>query len=100
MVINGQTITGIRENKLATSELSIYPNPAAHQLNIIVKSGIQGTAVINILDISGRTIFTDQTSVQTATPVSLDISNLKPGIYYLQIRGSKGQFSAIRFVKN
>ncbi len=99
MAINGQTITGIREKIPADSKLNIYPNPVTSRLNITVKSGIQGTALINILDISGRIVLTEQTSIQSGIPVSFDISNLNSGIYFLQLRESNGQYSAIRFVK-
>lgn len=99
MTIDGYTITGIKENIQAASESGIYPNPAYSQLNIIVNSGLQGSAVINILDISGRVVLTDQSNVMPGIPVCLDISNLKSGIYFLEMRAVNGHYSATRFVK-
>lgn len=74
-----------------TNPITIYPNPTESVLNIKML-GKQSTAYI-ISDISGRKILTGITNNQ------LDISNLKPGLYTLQLQGKKHP-NHLKFIKN
>lgn len=101
MVINGQTITGMHDDKPAFSALSMYPNPVSSQLNIAVEA-LAGTEVmLRVMDASGRVILSKQSLAQSGEArISLDVSNLEPGIYYVQMTGNNGLMTTGRFVKN
>jgi len=67
---------------------SLYPNPATNQLNIINKTPI---SKIDIYDAIGKLQL-------STTESSIDISNLKPGVYFVKAISEKGTFSQ-QFVK-
>lgn len=72
----------IRGNKL-----KVYPNPATNKLYI---SEIEKHSKIEIVSINGRTI------KSKLFRNYLDISALKPGVYFIKIKG----FSPFKFLKN
>ena len=63
----------------AFSSIMIYPNPTNGKLNI---SGLEGKAHVRILDILGKELV----SKQIFSNHSLDISNLKAGVYLIEVR--------------
>ncbi|HOZ86246.1 MAG TPA: T9SS type A sorting domain-containing protein [Bacteroidia bacterium] len=69
--------TGIQEQD-ATRRLHVYPNPAAHFINIdLVDSGEKATAIL--FSPLGQELF------KTAVDTTLDVSKLPAGIYFLKI---------------
>lgn len=84
----------VRDQELR-SAISLYPNPVNDRLNLSTNNGIQINAVA-IYDVSGKLI---QSSQQSATDLSLDVSGLNSGLYLLQIQTSKGRVTQ-QFVKN
>jgi hypothetical protein len=69
--------------------LTIYPNPANGQLFIREKfSGQLNSANIQVIDISGRTVF-QQVGYQN----SLNLQGLQQGIYVLRIDSENGRFT-------
>jgi hypothetical protein len=70
-------IVGIPEND-ERATFSFYPNPASHAIHI--QSGYQAELVI--LDSQGRNVLTRQISRGQNT---IDISNLKKGLYVIQM---------------
>ena len=86
-----QDITGI-EDKF-TNNVSIYPNPAKDRLYIETESEIEEVIVY---DIYGRHQVTETPSHQEM--ISIDISNLTSGIYFVKINTAEGNIVK-RFVK-
>ena len=66
------------------SEFVMYPNPANNQLNLMTKYA--GDFSVTIVDLTGRTLLT---KTKQSASMSLDISNLKPGIYNVMIKADK-----------
>jgi len=64
------------------TNLVIYPNPVSTEMQI---SGLNENSDIAILDITGKTIFT-----QKNIGKSIDVSTLNEGIYFLQITNITG----------
>ncbi len=58
--------------------IRIYPNPANDHVCI---NGIKGTAILNIYNVNGKLLVTKQIYNES----SINISNLKPGIYIYRI---------------
>lgn len=85
-VVLKYTPPAMAENKIA---FTVYPNPAATMLNIQLK----GKSVFNLADKTGRTIITN-TIENTG---SIDVSRLKPGIYFINTpSGTKQKIIIVR----
>ncbi len=67
--------------------LSVFPNPAQEFTTIEMDNSWKGLTTINILDNSGRTIYTQEVSKNT-DHLSLNISldQMTTGIYYVEIQ--------------
>ena len=81
------TTTGISEIN-SKDIFSLYPNPASNQLNVINKESI---SKIEIYDAVGKLQL-------STTQTSIDISNLKPGVYFVKAFSEKG-IASQKFVK-
>ena len=84
------SIEFINENEMRT--LSIFPNPATHQLNLEVEEPI---STLVITDVSGKKVFSSNKIMNK----QIDVSNLKKGIYFITIQTNS--YSAIsKFIKD
>ena len=92
-IIIVQSATGIEENQLQ-SDFYVYPNPTNNLMTIEAGSSIIGSQYF-ITDLTGRQVFNGKLLKET-TPV--DVSQLKPGIYIIQILGQRGQ--SYKVIKN
>ncbi len=73
---------------------SIYPNPANDVLNINTKQAIEVTS-INIYNALGQVVLVIPNAQQT---MSVDVSSLKTGNYFLKINSNRGS-SSVKFLK-
>lgn len=87
-------VTNVSIDKMNQLGLKIYPNPATDRINI---EGLKtnGASVI-ILDLNGKKI--KQTNANAQNKLSLDISNLPVGIYFLEVE-SDGAKSVFKIMK-
>nr|MBX2841111.1 VCBS repeat-containing protein [Flammeovirgaceae bacterium] len=90
--INSSASSRIANNGLLTTqesgleEISLYPNPTQHILNISYSSGTLGRYDIKVLDLTGKEMYSTILEKQEKTNIaSLDISQFKPGIYLMVI---------------
>ena len=81
-----QAGTGITESY----HCNIYPQPAQDILYITLPDACTGTN-IRITDITGRTV---TETVPHSEELKLDISHLKPGIYYCTVKCSAGAYQS------
>ena len=93
------TIT-VNESSASTEEVSVlsislYPNPSSDYVKII-SSDLSETAKINVFDVLGKLTFSDLTN--DINNYSLDVSNLKSGIYFITI-STKTKSSSNKFIK-
>lgn len=73
------TITGVSINVTSnTSEIRVYPNPVGNYLTI--ESNVTTVLHYSLCDLSGKVLLTG-----TLDSKNLDMSNLKPGMYLLEI---------------
>jgi len=77
------TTTGI--TKVPSQQFDVYPNPVKDVLN--VQRADEDNAVIRVKDTKGSVLM-ERTMVGTF--MELDVSGLKPGIYFIQLRSSAG----------
>jgi hypothetical protein len=88
-VIHQQTV-GIDELELRT--ISVYPNPATDVLYVNLSSSNYSVEVINLM---GEVVLKAENKSNTT---SLELSNLKSGVYFLTI-DSEGQQKQMKFLK-
>ena len=75
---------GINEQNALNNNFNVYPNPSNGQINIASKLDL-GAATINIFDVNGRKVFTQNVEIHNA--VNINASSLKTGVYILYING-------------
>ncbi|MBU1718274.1 MAG: PKD domain-containing protein, partial [Bacteroidetes bacterium] len=65
----------------------IFPNPASEKLFVMMGTNVAGKFDLSVSDLSGRKVSEDvSVSCHAGTQiVSLDISGLKPGVYFVRI---------------
>lgn len=94
-------ISGIHTETIQTDSESIrvYPNPASDQISIFTESGADAWIKISISDIYGRvTISSASSGFLPDQEITLDISQLPPGIYFIRI-DSGNRRTVRKFVK-
>jgi ribosomal protein L14 len=78
----------------------LYPNPATSNINLQYIDDKTGKLGINTYDVNGRLVISQEFSKdQSLLTNQIDISRLKPGVYYLEIRHSDGTKLIRPFVK-
>jgi len=80
----GCTTTGIEQENL-NNAFNMYPNPSSTNFHIDY-TGVNGEAVVNVYDINGRLVLTQNMNGKTI----IDASSLNEGIYNVNITNSDG----------
>lgn len=86
--------TSLADN-VATADITVYPNPALHSINISIAGDIQDVAAIQIFSSDGRLI---NTFVPNNQQTTIDINSYDSGIYYITYTVSDSVKTA-RFIK-
>lgn len=81
-------------------DIQIFPNPANEQLQIEITERTNEELQLSVVDALGRLLINKQISVTNGkSSQQIDVSNLAPGVYFIQLRDSKGT-NTKRFAKN
>ena len=90
--------TGIQTVKFDESiaTFSVYPNPASSVINIKANQAAVTAESVKFVDLAGKVA---KVTNLNAASKSIDISDLKEGIYYLKIK-SGGKEYIQRFIKD
>jgi hypothetical protein len=80
--------TGIEENTTGTDLVKIFPNPATQTLYIQAAKNALLQAY-TLMDVNGRILY-QNAELGNKTEEKIDISQLKPGLYILNITSDKG----------
>ena len=75
---------GIEDHFLASSVV-VYPNPTSGALNIRSDRSIQMLTDIRVLDMSGRTVFSQTQTTINSSILNLDLHELMAGTYVLEL---------------
>jgi len=79
----------------------LYPNPATSFINFQYIDDKTGKLSVNAYDVNGRLVLNQEFSKdQSLITKEINISNLKAGMYYLEIRQSDGKKIIRPFVKH
>jgi len=76
--------------------LSIYPNPADHEIHLIRPSTSISKGLMTVSDLTGHTILEQHFSGEST---AVDVSALSAGIYFVRLINEKGIYSG-KFIKN
>jgi len=71
---------------------SVYPNPTSDYLNIL-SSELEGEFEIDILDLSGKLLFSKQSRLQLNEAYQINQMHLNRGVYILRLRNQTESYS-------
>ena len=75
--------TGI-DDVNGSMEVNLYPNPARQSTTIRI-SGAEGKADVKIVDVTGRTVYTETVDCGDDCVKTVDVNNLAQGTYFVSI---------------
>lgn len=84
--------SGLNDIDYSKKSFSVYPNPTSDYLNIL-SSEIEGEFEIDILDLSGKLLFSKQDRLQLNEAYQINQLPLKRGLYILRLRNQKESYS-------
>ena len=85
-------ITGIPV--AAATVMSVYPNPAGNDLNIVWAAQATGDASVIVKDVTGRVVMSNTVDLQAASgKTKLDVSALTNGIYFISLNAAGANYS-------
>ncbi|HLG36310.1 MAG TPA: T9SS type A sorting domain-containing protein, partial [Bacteroidia bacterium] len=103
-MINNLCLTTSTDRDESNISFSLSPNPATTEIRIENKTKIESIEIYDVLGIrcqllvvSGQSSVAQQLSTDTY-PLTVDVSKLSPGIYFVKVKTEKGE-SAAKFVK-
>ncbi|MEZ4805054.1 MAG: T9SS type A sorting domain-containing protein [Bacteroidia bacterium] len=80
---------------------SVYPNPCKGQLNINFKTLSENEFNLQVVDLFGKVYRNlNNSDVNGQYQLSLDLSDLSNGVYFVKVINETGNASTIKFVKN
>ncbi len=75
----------------STLKANVYPNPANQELNIDLYSQSQNTIVIELIDISGRLVLSEQYQISIGlNQKQINIDQVQKGLYMLKLSSENG----------
>lgn len=84
--------TGMKELPSLSGRLSVYPNPAKNEVSITLPVAISN---VTIMDMTGREFMATPGRDNT---VKLDVSGLKQGLYFVNVRTADGRSAVKRII--
>jgi len=94
LTINYQDVTRLPDVADATQQVYAYPNPCRDELFVLPP--FDKASHISVTDLTGKKILTINSTADFAP--SVDVSSLKPGIYFLMIKQDDQHFTS-KFIK-
>jgi len=86
--MTGTTI-GILENTSEKNQVitSVYPNPARSKVTVEVNAMMSGTAVFEICNVEGKTVYLQKEELQhNTTAIDIDVSSFSEGTYFISVK--------------
>ena len=87
LIANGVNV-GSEKIPFSKSQLKLYPNPAQNQINVLILGGEATLNTVEVLDITGKLIYTE--TVNNLTRSSINTSSWNAGIYMVRATTNKG----------
>ena len=96
------SFTGIDDLGKSGFNAAVYPNPVNNEMNLVLNPGKSRSAIVTLLDMSGRMVLTqryDLTAEELST-VKIPVSGLRAGIYMVKIQSGTNVISRKIVVNN
>ncbi len=88
-------------NALASGvKLAAYPNPTKDQMWISFESGMEGKATVNIVSVTGQSIYTKEVNLNEGiNEFEVELAGISNGMYFLNLSSSNEVLDIIRIIK-
>ena len=84
-VVGDRECQGVYEETVFNSEdILLSPNPATSSSNLWI-GGNDDDVTISMFDNAGRLIWTRNNEVNNSRSIDIQVSNLRPGLYYIKV---------------
>jgi hypothetical protein len=91
---------GVSDPEKALS-VSVYPNPADRQINIIAGEDLSGELTITLSDLLGKEVFQAVSSdMRPGMIYPINAEDLRNGLYIIRVASEKGSFTGKVVVKH
>jgi hypothetical protein len=92
--INVDINASVAENE-AFASLTLYPNPASHQLSVQIAAVAAMQTNLEVVDVVGKTVFHagSRQLVAGVSTLEIDISQLSEGMYLLRLSSVNGSIA-------
>lgn len=82
------------------SEWSLSPNPTSDYLFVSLSPELSNENLrITVLDVSGKTLLSQMNTPGGESRISMDLSDIASGLYFVRVSGESGIFRTQRFIK-
>lgn len=97
-----EVTTSIQSNEaMNTSELDVYPNPAAKNVTLNFVDNQSEQVAVSIFDLSSREVATYKISSQTGkNTIELNLPQLENGVYFLSLQTNEKAYSQRIVIQN
>jgi hypothetical protein len=75
----------------ATANMLVFPNPASNLINIQIDINKEADGIIELTDISGRTVRTVHVDNSTHHTITLPTAELSKGLYFVNFTSQAGR---------
>ena len=94
LVAGCDTLVGIAEIPKVDLGLQVYPNPASELVNITVSDNVR-VEKIRVYEVMGRVVLVN---IMNENKMKIDVGNLSPGMYLLEVETKDGLREIKRFL--
>ena len=93
--------TGINEGVLLASQFELYPNPVSDYVSLRFKADYAQDITIMIYDLTGNQRITSTKNISDSgnQVITIPVSDLDAGMYFVQILNNRGEKSTVKFIK-
>ena len=97
IVTNLELANGIAEN-IEGADVTPYPNPTTDMINIPFGSALEGAATLNVYDVEGRLVMTEELCLKNSSKLTLDVTGLNSGLHTFNLTFEDKSSTSFRVV--
>jgi hypothetical protein len=87
---------GIAEN-LANGKVTVFPNPANGQINVVAGTNITDVTIYNVL---GQSVLVkDYDTAEQKTAQKIDLTGFAPGVYMVEVKTASGKVQVVKITQ-
>ena len=73
---------------LITSKVTLFPNPAAHEVNVTITTAVDGKIKWHLVDNAGRSVIHNSIAAKKGNnSVTINLNRVSAGTYFLIVSG-------------